>query len=49
MRRRASSTLSSYDVSYLELALRTILPLPTLDADLRRAASRAGVTRYASA
>lgn len=41
--------LSSYDASYLELALRTILPLPTLDADLRRAASRAGVTRYASA
>ena len=38
--------LSSYDASYLELALRTMLPLATLDADLRRAASRAGLQRF---
>lgn len=37
--------LSAYDASYLELALRTGLPLATLDADLRRAAGRAGVKR----
>ena len=41
--------LSSYDASYLELALRTMLPLATLDADLRRAAHRAGVTRFTPA
>lgn len=35
--------LSSYDASYLELALRTALPLSTLDHDLRRAAMKAGV------
>jgi len=35
--------LSSYDASYLELALRTALPLSTLDQDLRRAATKAGV------
>lgn len=34
--------LSAYDASYLELALRSKLPLATLDADLRRAATRAG-------
>lgn len=37
--------LSSYDASYLELALRTALPLATLDAELRRAAEIAGVKR----
>ncbi len=35
--------LSSYDASYLELALRSALPLSTLDQDLRKAATRAGV------
>lgn len=39
--------LTSYDASYLELALRTGLPLATLDADLARAAHRAGVRRFA--
>ena len=38
--------LSSYDASYLELALRTASPLATLDEDLRRAATRAGVKHY---
>jgi predicted nucleic acid-binding protein len=35
--------LSSYDASYLELALRSALPLATLDEDLRRASDKAGV------
>lgn len=35
--------LSSYDASYLELALRRQLPLATFDKDLRRAAKKAGV------
>ncbi|MGH8217770.1 MAG: type II toxin-antitoxin system VapC family toxin [Steroidobacteraceae bacterium] len=35
--------LSVYDASYLELALRSGSPLATLDADLQRAASKAGV------
>jgi len=35
--------LSAYDAAYLELALRTGLPLATLDADLARAAKTAGV------
>lgn len=34
--------LSAYDASYLELALRTQLPLATLDAELQRAAKQAG-------
>lgn len=38
--------LSSYDASYLELALRTGSPLATLDADLTKAARRAGVRRF---
>jgi predicted nucleic acid-binding protein len=38
--------LSSYDASYLELALRLGLPLATLDADLRKAANKAGVKAY---
>jgi predicted nucleic acid-binding protein len=37
--------LSSYDASYLELALRISLPLATLDDDLRRAGEKAGVKR----
>ena len=35
--------LSSYDASYLELALRLGLPLATLDEDLQKAAKKAGV------
>lgn len=35
--------LSSYDASYLELALRQQLPLATKDADLAAAARVAGV------
>ena len=35
--------LSAYDSVYLDLALRTRLPLATLDVALRRAAGRAGV------
>ena len=35
--------LTVYDTVYLELALRTGSPLATLDAQLRRAASEAGV------
>jgi predicted nucleic acid-binding protein len=35
--------LSAYDAAYLELAIREGLPLTTLDDDLRRAASAAGV------
>lgn len=35
--------LTSYDASYLALALRRSLPLASLDEDLRRAASKAGV------
>ncbi len=38
--------LSSYDASYLELALRRRLPLATLDQDLVKAARRAGVRRF---
>jgi predicted nucleic acid-binding protein len=38
--------LSAYDASYLELALRTGLPLATLDADLATAARKAGVKRF---
>ncbi|MFP5406497.1 MAG: type II toxin-antitoxin system VapC family toxin [Gammaproteobacteria bacterium] len=36
-------SLSSYDAAYLELALREGLPMATLDAQLRGAASAAGV------
>jgi predicted nucleic acid-binding protein len=39
--------LSSYDASYLELALRAGLPLATLDTDLAKAARKAGVKRFA--
>lgn len=35
--------LSAYDAAYLELALRTGLPLATLDDDLAKAATKAGV------
>ena len=35
--------LTSYDASYLELALRRRLPLATLDDDLRKAATALGI------
>jgi predicted nucleic acid-binding protein len=35
--------LTAYDAAYLELVLRTGLPLATLDDDLRKAAQAAGV------
>lgn len=38
--------LSSYDSSYLELSLRSGLPLATLDADLQKAAKKAGIKRF---
>lgn len=39
--------LSAYDATYLELALRTGLPLATLDTDLKKAAKAAGVQAFA--
>lgn len=39
--------LSAYDGAYLELAIRAGAPLATLDAALRAAARKAGVTVYA--
>ena len=38
--------LSSYDASYLELALRSGLPLATLDEDLQKAARKAGIKAF---
>src|SRR3972149_8488821 len=38
--------LSSYDASYLELALRLGMPLATLDEDLQKAAKKAGVKKF---
>ena len=38
--------LSSYDAAYLELALRTGLSIATLDADLIKAAKKAGVALF---
>jgi predicted nucleic acid-binding protein len=38
--------LSAYDAAYLELALREGLSLATLDADLAKAAKKAGVKRF---
>lgn len=38
--------LTGYDAQYLELALRSHLPLATLDKDLRKAALKAGVSVY---
>lgn len=37
-------TLTTYDALYLDLAMRTELPLATLDEPLRKAAKKAGVT-----
>jgi predicted nucleic acid-binding protein len=39
-----SERLSSYDASYLELAMRRGVPLATKDGDLARAARRMGVS-----
>lgn len=36
--------LTEYDAAYMELALRSALPLATLDEDLRRAARLVGLT-----
>jgi predicted nucleic acid-binding protein len=38
--------LSSYDASYLELAMRLGLPLATLDDKLKNAAQAVGVSRF---
>lgn len=41
--------LSAYDAAYLELSMRSGLPLATLDADLAAAATAAGVPLFAGA
>lgn len=41
-----SSGLTVYDASYLELAVRLALPIATLDARLRAAATALGVTIF---
>lgn len=38
--------LSAYDAAYLELALRSGLPIATLDQDLEKAAKKAGVKKF---
>lgn len=38
--------LSTYDASYLDLAMRMGLPLSTLDASIRKAAKRLGIPTY---
>ena len=38
--------LSAYDASYLELALRLDLPLATLDENLQKAMTKAGVKKF---
>jgi predicted nucleic acid-binding protein len=40
--------LSTYDASYLELALRESLTLATLDQALQKAAGKSGVKRFAA-
>ena len=39
--------LTAYDAAYIELALRAVLPLATLDSRLRQAAGRVGITLVA--
>lgn len=39
--------LSAYDASYLELALRSGMPIATLDEDLQKAARKTGVKLFA--
>ena len=39
--------LSSYDASYIELAIRLNIPLATLDEDLQKASKKAGVKKFA--
>jgi predicted nucleic acid-binding protein len=41
-------SLSAYDASYLELALRQGMPIATLDNDLQKAAKKAGAKRLSS-
>jgi predicted nucleic acid-binding protein len=43
-----TSQSRDYDAAYLELALRTGLPLATLDADLAKAATTAGVPLFST-
>jgi len=38
--------LSGYDAAYLELAIRKGMPLATLDEDLQKAASAAGISLF---
>ncbi len=38
--------LSTYDATYLELAIREKLPLATLDKDLQRAAKKSGIELF---
>ena len=38
--------LTVYDAAYLELALRELIPLATLDADMKKAAKAAGVKLF---
>jgi predicted nucleic acid-binding protein len=38
--------LTGYDASYLDLAIRSSLPLATLDEKLRKAATHAGITIF---
>jgi predicted nucleic acid-binding protein len=38
--------LTAYDASYLDLAMRLDLPLATLDENLQKAASKAGVKKF---
>jgi len=41
-----AQSLSVYDASYLELAMRKGLPLATVDAALAKAAKKCGVAKY---
>ncbi len=38
---------SAYDASHLDLALRLVISLATLDEDLQKAAKKAGVKKFA--